>query len=44
MNVVVIIFYSICGAWLIVLSILAIVKKVRFEKQKKQLKKEIKND
>lgn len=44
MNVVVTIFYSICGAWLLVLATITIVKKVQANKKAKSLKKELEND
>lgn len=44
MNVVVTVFYALCGAWIIALTVFAIIKKVKFNKAKKKLKKEVEND
>lgn len=44
MNIAVTIFYSLAGAWIVILTTFAIIKRIKLKKQQKQLEKELKEN
>ena len=44
MNIAVTIFYALAGAWIVVLTTFAIVKKIKMKKEQKKVKEQLENE